>query len=93
MLYTQVCFCARFYFEGTTHLLSSPNLRFRRHFAQMPQLIAGDMSLSPFERGLAQSRHAQPRTLPAIHEAIAVRPLPVAADARTNLPWCQTRAV
>ena len=38
MLYTQVCLCARFHFEGTTHLLSSPNLRFRRHFAQMPQL-------------------------------------------------------
>ena len=48
--------------------------------------IAGDVSVSPSEYGSAQSRHAQPGTVSAVHEAAAVWPLPVAPRARAHLP-------
>ena len=50
------------------------------------------VSLSPLERGFAQSRQTQSRTLPAIHEATAFRPVPVAPSASTHLPRRQARA-
>ena len=50
------------------------------------------MSLSPFERGSAQPRQAQPRTFPSVYEAISVRPLSVAPCAYTHLPRRQARA-
>ena len=55
--------------------------------------LTGDVSVSSSERGLAQQRQAQPRTLPAVHEATAVCPLPAASYSRTHVPRRQARAV
>ena len=56
-------------------------------------LITGDVSVSPLECGATEPRHQSPGTVPPVYEAAVVWALPVAADARTHLPWCQARAV
>ena len=55
--------------------------------------ITGDVSLSPLKCGSARPRHAQPRAVPPVHEAIAVSSVPATSRACTHLPRCQARAV
>ena len=55
--------------------------------------MTGDVSLFPFEYGPAQARHAQPRTIPAVHEAIAVGFISFAHHTSAHVPRRQARNI
>ena len=54
---------------------------------------AGNVPVPALECGTAQSQHQRPRALPAVHEAAALRLVPVAAQALPHLPRRQARAI